>query len=184
MIATIAAIVLAVYFVLSVIRQVTLVFPRMRAFNGSPGGARVTPDRPVPWNSRLLPVWTFFSAVPDYDVELLIRDRLVDQQYTPWRAAPYQRTAAIRWLWNPDRRRGKAIVDMSARLQFALATHRDMTAVDLASLGPYTGLLTYARGLPRSPLSDQRQFMIARTFARHRGKAPHIMLISPLFPLS
>lgn len=138
----------------------------------------------VPWVARLksydlgevVPGWSFFAPNPGTsDAELLYRDQLVDDQLGPWTAVRFQRPSLRRAVWNPEKRRRKALFDLSASLLMDAGAARERNEV-LVSF-PYLALLSYVSSFPSGPLSKQRQFILARSFGE-RGKDPEIMFIS------
>jgi hypothetical protein len=161
---------LAVWFLLSVLSQF-----RQVAWLGD-------------WISRLkgwdhlalLPSWTFFAPNPGTrDYELLYRDRLVDGTYTPWKEVERPVGTLARAVWNPSKRRQKAVVDLCSilmRYMSRIQTERGARRVLLSV--PYLSLLTYISGMKTGPLSAQRQFLIAHTFGYHSTQEPDILYIS------
>lgn len=142
---------------------------------------------PARWRSwdyfGLLPRWTFFSRVPESDMTVFYRDRLYDGPLTPWHLVEMPKRTLLRVLWNPGRRKRKALDDLCIGLvnHFARQLRRSAQASPWSFW--YLGLAQYVSQLSRCPLSESRQFMIVRTFGSANRK-PEILFISPLFQLS
>jgi hypothetical protein len=63
----------------------------------------------------LVPIWTFFAPNPGMtDYYLLYRDRLADGSFDNWREVDLKQSEnGVRLaLWNPTKRRHKALTDM------------------------------------------------------------------------
>jgi hypothetical protein len=133
----------------------------------------------------LIPAWTFFAPNPGTrDYELLYRDLLVDGLYTPWKEVERPVGSFTRALWNPAKRRQKAVVDLcSILIRMASRTKTELGAKQLVISVPYLNLLTYVSKLETSPLSAYRQFLIATTFGYHSDKKPEICYVSNLHAL-
>ena len=125
----------------------------------------------------LIPVWTFFAPNPGVtDFRLLYRDKLFDGQYTPWKEVEYSDSSLFCTIWNPDKRRQKAIVDNCIFLLQDIG--RNIKNKSILVSTPYLVILTYVMAMPRSSLSEYRQFLIGRTFGYHTSKEPEILFIS------
>lgn len=133
----------------------------------------------------LIPAWSFFAPNPGTrDFELLFRDRLVDGQHTPWKEIERPVGSFVRAIWNPSKRRQKAVVDMCSLLtRMAAGNRTELGARHVILSVPYLGLLTYVSSLEAGPLSLSRQFLIATTFGYHSDKKPEILYISNLHAL-
>jgi hypothetical protein len=133
----------------------------------------------------LIPSWTFFAPNPGTrDHELLYRDRLVDGRYSTWKEIERPVGSLVRAIWNPSKRRQKAVVDMcSILMRVAAQSKTEMAAKRLVISVPYLGLLTYVSCREASPLSVSRQFLIANTFGHHTDKKPEILYVSHLHAL-
>lgn len=134
----------------------------------------------------LIPAWTFFAPNPGTrDFELLFRDRLVEGQYTPWKELERPVGSILRAIWNPAKRRQKAVVDMCSLLtRMAAGNKTELGARQVVLSVPYLGLLTYVSSLKAGPLSTSRQFLIATTFGHHSDKKPEILYVSHLHALN
>lgn len=133
----------------------------------------------------LIPAWAFFAPNPGTrDFELLFRDRLVDGQFTPWKEMERPVGSFLRAIWNPSKRRQKAVVDMCSLLtRMAAENQTELGARRVVLSVPYLGLLTYISSLKAGPLSTSRQFLIATTFGYHSDKKPDILYVSHLHAL-
>lgn len=133
----------------------------------------------------LIPAWTFFAPNPGTrDYELLYRDLRVDGLYTPWKEVERPVGSFSRALWNPAKRRQKAVVDLcSILIRMASRTKTELGARQLVISVPYLSLLTYVSKMEVSPLSSHRQFLIANTFGYHTDKKPEICYVSHLHAL-
>jgi hypothetical protein len=184
MIAAIVIAALGTFFVLSILTQVS------RVMSGSPASSSHTLGRRFLlgnriWNRwRAIPVFTFFAYVPEREIQLLFRDRLFDQQLTSWKMLYYQRNEFLKWVWNPDRRRQKAVQDLAGGLLSLLAQEKDITFPNLFSSAAYRKLATYISGLPHTCLTVERQFMIAMTPIPNAEQPPQILFISPMRPVA
>ena len=138
----------------------------------------------VPWVARLksydlaevVPGWSFFAPNPGTsDSELLYRDELVDGELGPWRAVRFARASLLRAVWNPQKRRRKALVDLCSSLLTEAAASPERNAVLIGF--PYIAVLSHVSSFPSGPLSKRRQFILARSFSE-TGKEPEVMFIS------
>jgi hypothetical protein len=125
-------------------------------------------------------VFTFFAYVPEREIQLLFRDRLFDQQLTSWKMLYYERNEILKWIWNPDRRRQKAVQDLTGGLLSLLAHEKDLTFPSLFSSPSYRKLATYISGLPCTCLTVERQFMIAMRPIPDSDLPAQILFISPM----
>lgn len=166
----------ALFFVLSIVNQLALLFGNAK---GARSWERLLMQFRVRGRSIYLPVWTFFSWVPDFNLRLLIRDRLDDGQLTPWRAINYVCIPWARCLWNPDRRREKANLQLSAGLLTVLARARDLNPDDIFASRDYRALVDISLGVSPSTISVSRQFMIVKTYFAYDTRPSEICFISP-----
>lgn len=131
----------------------------------------------------LFPRFSFFSWIPNFNFELLYRDKLCDMQIGPWTTVPMPPRTLFRFIWNPGKRKRFVVEDLSrsllARAEHQLATSATPSAFSYA----YVNLAYYIAGLPSSPLSVERQFLIARSFAE-KHKSAEVVFVSPFFYLS
>lgn len=143
---------------------------------------------PVPKWTRwdyfgLFPRFSFFSWIPTFNFELLYRDRLCDRQIGPWREVSLPTRTFFRFLWNPGKRKRFVVEDLSRALLSRVENQLAASANPSALSYSYVNLAYYIAGLPASALSEQRQFMIARSFA-DKNKSAEIVFLSPFFYLS
>jgi hypothetical protein len=140
----------------------------------------------------MIPSWSFFAPNPGTrDFQLMYRDKLLDGQFTVWKSVQCLSYPYLRFVWNPHKRRAKAIVDLCVFLMGDLKRVLEAEAPEKAeALGksiyislPYIGLATYISRVPHSPFSDFTQFMIATSYGFDTDKPPEIAFISPLYRL-
>lgn len=169
--------VLSLWFASSLLLQVQVVASLLKR------RAKLLPRWLQVTSSPLLPRFSFFSWVPTFDFELLYRDKLVDTQIGPWISVPLPKRTAWRFVWNPGKRHRFVIEDLSRGL--LRRVEEQLVTADMPSVVsyPYVNLACYVAGLPASPLSIQRQFMIARSFAEKNRKV-EIEFVSPFFVVS
>jgi hypothetical protein len=172
---------LGLYLGLSVVNQLALILGNT---DGPHSWQRQLVQFRVHCRCLYLPMWTFFSWVPEANVTLLIRDRLVDGQLTPWRAVNYIYSPWARFLWNPDRRREKAVLQLSVYLVSILGRQTDPQAGHIFSLPSYCTLLHYCVGISPSALSVSRQFVIVKRYFANKLWSSEICFISPHVPLA
>lgn len=132
--------------------------------------------------SSLLPNWSFFAPRPvSFDYHLLYRDLLHDLTVSDWTEIPIvEERAWYCFLWNPKRRRKKALFDscsMLLRLRSSLAEQGIDQPEALHRAVPYLMLLNYVTGLPH-PLARGTQFLILRTFGPTLGTPPTAVFTS------
>ena len=122
------------------------------------------PDRCPAWLRSadvfgLVPVWTFFAPNPGTtDYYLLYRDRLPDGSLDPWRKVelkPAENGLRLA-LWNPAKRRHKALSDVVG----ALLRTRGRPADGLVVTVPYLLVLNAVTARPHAPGATGTQFMI------------------------
>lgn len=133
----------------------------------------------------LIPSWSFFAPEPPIaDYRVLYRDWVDDASFTPWQEMPPPRTSHAPSIWNPYMRRGKAILDMCARIdQLAGRGTIHPPSPALFTSIPYRAVLRQVIDQPRSLRSDHRQFMIAVTTAPRAPTGPEVVFLSPLHAL-
>jgi hypothetical protein len=169
-----------VWYLLSVLQQFLLLMPSDKTANVR---SRVFASLRRWDGLRVLPYWTLFSTVYDHDLRLLYRDRLYDGQLTPWKALDGECHQVLKCIWNPDRRRKKAIIDICAHVVNLLQRETTIPINSLVRSGSYLSLAGYVSGVPHWPLSESTQFIIARTFSHDEPKPPEILFVSPVFRL-
>lgn len=131
----------------------------------------------------LIPSWTFFAPRPGVeDTRLLWRERTTDGGVGLWRELVPPETSALRMAWNPTKRVRKAITDIGPAL--ARRAARDPRDKRILLSVPYLAILNHVASLPRSPMSEARQFLVARTQGEDDGDdEPRIILASHWHPL-
>jgi hypothetical protein len=126
----------------------------------------------------LIPTWTFFAPRPGItDYNVLYRDRSKDGDCSHWREldAIRSRASVCRVLWNPDKRVRKGTSDMcNAVLRVARRSAGKRLLINLA----YISLLHLVCLKPRTPLSHERQFLIARSTGYGAPRDPTVLFIS------
>ncbi len=176
MISSLIVAALAAFLTLSAVNQAAILFAD---HNSSRWWRRALMRFRVYCRRLYLPLWTFFSWVPEFNLRLLIRDRLSSGELTPWRAVHYI-TSASRLIWNPDRRREKATLQLSSVLLAAMLRDSNISDGKIFTSSGYLALSEYCRrGVPRSPISVSRQFMIVKTFFAKDSRPSEICFISP-----
>jgi len=132
---------------------------------------------------KVIPSWAFFAPNPGVtDYQLLYRDRLFDGQFSNWKEVQYRNTSFLRSMWNSEKRRRKAIADSCKFLLQSISKNSNNKSVVLSI--PYITILTYIMSMPKSPLCEYRQFLIARTFGYISSSQPDILFISHQHVLS
>lgn len=108
----------------------------------------------------LIPIWTFFAPNPGMtDYYLLYRDRLPDESFDNWRKVELKgcENGVRLALWNPAKRRHKALSDLVASLA-RLASRGPGQALVLSV--PYILILNFITTRPHSLGTTGTQFMI------------------------
>jgi signal transduction histidine kinase len=130
----------------------------------------------------LIPDWSFFAPDPMAgDFQLLYRDKLFDGQFTPWKEVKFRNAPLLRAIWNPEKRRRKAMINAETAL-LQMVARNPKSKMLFVSL-PYLITLISVTTLPRSTVSDYRQFLIAHTFGYHTSKEAEILFLSPAHKL-
>jgi hypothetical protein len=127
----------------------------------------------------LIPRWTFFAPNPSTtDYQLLYRDRLRDGRVTGWRAATRQREMSlVTALWNPSKRRQKAVIDFTHGMlrQFRRSPeHTDSLQLTLA----YIALLLLAASAEHEAAAESTQFAVLQTHGFHPLQDPRLAMHS------
>jgi hypothetical protein len=130
----------------------------------------------------LLPRWTLFSGVPEEDIRVFIRDRLVGGSLSPWRLVKMPKRDGFRFIWNPGRRNRKSVEDLC--LEFTSSFARQLCDSEKSSPQCfwYLALAHFVSQEAVSPLTHSRQFMIAKTFV-YNTKPAEIIFVSSFFQL-
>ena len=131
----------------------------------------------------LIPSWTFFAPNPVVsDYQILYRDKLLNGQFSNWKQVQYRNNSILHSIWNPDKRKRKAIANYCKTILKSASKNPKNDAILLSF--PYLVILTYIMSMPKNPVCKYRQFLIARTFGYISSKPPDILFISPLHNLS
>ena len=134
---------------------------------------------PILWDRiGFIPLWMFFSTPPKYNIRLLVRERIPGSDYSPWRLISHSCDPRMKWCWNPDLRRHKSMQDFAGGLLNVISKNSSIAGEELFASVPFRGLATYAAGLPRTPFTCGRQFMICRYFSLD-SRSPEVLFISP-----
>lgn len=139
---------LAVWFMASVLNQLSLVWFR----------------RFARWDVLgLLPRWTFFAPNPaDEDIHVIYRDTADPGQpsWEPTRVLSKAPSSAwTRWIWNPGRYERKAIIDLANGLRSSRQSVGDQPRA-LCLTTPYVALLDWVARQPAGQ-GTHRQFIVA-----------------------
>jgi len=127
----------------------------------------------------LLPRWTFFAPNPGCtDFRLVYRTFDAQDQPSPWREVSMVRERALLdAIWNPDKRRSKALVDLTQALLLA-RRKCDEPAVLMTSFS-YVAIAHYIDRLPRLQESAQSwQFLVLQTHGIFAESTPDILIRS------
>lgn len=129
----------------------------------------------------LIPEWRFFAPNPGrHDFHLLYRDKFADGSLTEWtEIAPILHRRLLNMLYNPNRRRNKALFDCTQ--EFSKHVNVGDRALELAI--PYLALLNYISCIPRSISPGFTQFLIMYSAGSLTEKDPEILYISKFHAL-
>lgn len=108
----------------------------------------------------LIPIWTFFAPNPGMtDYHLLYRDRLPDGSFDNWRKVDLKQSEnGLRLaLWNPTKRKHKALTDVVSVLT-RVANQARLEA--LVATVPYILILNFITCCPHSLGTTGTQFMV------------------------
>jgi hypothetical protein len=113
----------------------------------------------------LIPIWTFFAPNPGMtDYYLLYRDRLPDGSFDNWRKVDLKQSenGLLLALWNPMKRKHKALTDMvSVLIRLANHTRANHTRIEaLIATVPYILILNFITSCPHSLGTTGTQFMV------------------------
>jgi hypothetical protein len=127
----------------------------------------------------LIPSWTFFAPNPGRsDVRLVYRDRSNDGISSPWQES-CQKPIRTRWriLWNPEKVKEKALVDLTALLSQSQKQCREQPEM-IMLMWPYLVLLDKSLSEPRSPGNSIRQFAILSTEGAEPPRSIEALFVS------
>lgn len=124
-----------------------------------------------------IPAWTFFAPNPGRsDYFLLYRDRSPDGHLGPWRVVAMEgKDGLLSALWNPLKRKNKALTDMVSELLFLAARYRKSSLVVTM---PYVVLLNVVSSQRRTAPAEATQFAVFETFGFHNRRSPEIVFES------
>jgi hypothetical protein len=126
----------------------------------------------------LIPNWSFFAPNPGMgDFHLFYRDKLFDGQLTLWQDVAFSNGSLLQSIWNPDKRRRKAITN-ACLLLIQMASGKPKGEMLFVSM-PYLLILRYIKTLLPNNSSHARQFLIAQTYGYYNSsQEPKILFIS------
>lgn len=128
----------------------------------------------------VVPIWTFFAPNPGRtDVYLLYRDRDAEGNITQWRDIVLERRSEWWSFWNPQRRIGKAVVDLAPDLT-AGTPYEARTATSKRKVleFQYLLILNYVCKQPADFRAEMRQFAVARTEGHGTEHQPEVVFLS------
>src|SRR5205085_8220534 len=94
--------------------------------------------------------WIFWSAPHAREWQLLYRDKFPDGSLTAWKTAWRILPNPIRWIWNPDIRRWKAVADYCYTL-LTLASRGGGQRNELFVSWAYIATANYISGIQPAP---------------------------------
>lgn len=126
----------------------------------------------------VVPIWTFFAPNPGRtDSHVLFRDLNVDGNPGEWRELRVPEPNAFRFFWNPNRRVRKALLDWINTLLQPVGSSSTFPKSRLLEV-TYILLLTRLSNTDRSPISERRQFALARTHGFGSRDEPALLFFS------
>jgi hypothetical protein len=125
-----------------------------------------------PW---VLPTWNFFAPTPGTSTfHLLYRDLAPDGRAGNWREVPlYPPRAWYRAVWNPQKTRSKAALDVAQELSQHLVAAREVSPALQLSM-PYLTLLAYVSAQQRAVAAKATQFLLLQ----NTHTESHMILLS------
>jgi hypothetical protein len=132
----------------------------------------------------IFPLWSFFAPQPGgSDFHLLYRDQIREGENTGWmehfKDSPRGRWA---WVWNPDRRLRKALLDIAQELAIDQASGVSRQAIVLSV--PYLALLNFVSNVPRSFPATGTQFAVMMSDGAIHDQHPKVLFLSSFHPLA
>ncbi len=114
--------------------------------------------------SRFVPRWNFFAPRPGtQDFRLVHREVVTNNCTGPWHELPLPPRGPWEWIWNPNKRLRKCIIDITISLVGEMIHYITRKESHLIKISiPYLLVLRYVVSLPRSPFADGIQFAIIR----------------------
>ena len=130
----------------------------------------------------LIPTWSFFAPDPGIgDLQLFYRDKLFDGQFTHWEVVAFRNSSFLRVIWNPEKRRRKAIIN-ACLLLLQIANNHSQRKMVFVTV-PYRLILMYITAMPCSKLSHARQFLIAQTFGYYPTQKAEVLFVTQIHEL-
>ena len=133
--------------------------------------------------ASLIPIWTFFAPNPGMrDYNILYRHKLSNGSYTLWRQLVDNNPPVTAAIWNPTKRKKKAILDLSVFLCRSIPSKLktdDIRGIFLTV--PYLGLAAAVSSVAAVPMSDGVQFMILLSHGHLADAKPDILFVSSVF---
>ncbi|HEY6969077.1 MAG TPA: hypothetical protein VJA94_07735 [Candidatus Angelobacter sp.] len=126
----------------------------------------------------LLPRWTFFSMVPDFDFVIAYRVRMLDGSLSEWHIVEMPARPAFQFLWNPGRRKRKAVDDLCLALRHSLAVQLRKHEPSSPITFRFPRLEHYVSQIG-SPCGEARQFMILKIFGNSQKSAEILFVSAP-----
>jgi hypothetical protein len=162
--AVVVAVLLTIWFVLSVLGQFDSKI--MRSIRS--------------WDSfGLIPRWTFFAPRPGVTDYHLVYQTFVGDEPRPWREEVLADPRTL-WgaLWNPQKRNRKALVD-SVRAFTRMARNLEPdTLWQLQYTIPYIAVLSHLTELTKSEPRTHLRFMILESNGYYAEREPHLLFTS------
>jgi len=114
--------------------------------------------------NRFIPRWNFFAPRPGMqDFRLLYREVLIDNIVGPWHEIPMATHGPWAWIWNPDKRLKKCLIDLTVTLVAEMVADITMHQPNRVKLSiPYLLILYYVVSLSKSPFAAAMQFSVVR----------------------
>lgn len=133
---------------------------------------------------RITQPWIFFAIPPGRDLFLCYRDKSVDDRMTPWRLVRFSRPRLlVRWFWNPDHVRTKAVYDLCSALLLRTSSDLGKPQAAFFASTEYTAISAYIQSEPRNLLSYERQFIILTVRWEPAPVDFEVLFLSPFFPV-
>ncbi|HEY2390045.1 MAG TPA: hypothetical protein VGK22_02630 [Candidatus Angelobacter sp.] len=168
---------LAFYFLLIFLRQAS----RITGLLANPAQSKGRLVRAICgkriWNDWPLPVFTYFSHLPDVDLRVFSRQISALGNYSLWQSAGYRNPGVMRWLFNPDRRRAKIIKDTAAMLVYKISLDIAAGEEHFLVSPEYKLLVNSAARWDLDP-SSLCQFLICHESVSDLDREPEILFVS------
>lgn len=131
----------------------------------------------------VIPTWTFFAPNPAVqDFTLVFRDQDAARRFGEWKVLTYSPPSkAVRWIWNPDKRRSKVVHDMAT--VWLMVAEADASSRAFLLSVPYLCLLHQVVVAPHAPSAVAVQIAVASVHGRQPLKAAEILATSPVHEL-